>query len=115
MPRLIDADALIPSEVHTVVMRKADGKEVWGSVLYAEQIYRYLCDSIEDCETVEAEPIKHGRWIVKIYEHKYKNGYWTERRTECSVCGSKPLYDEFQQKAESDYCPQCGAKMDLTE
>lgn len=38
MVRLIDADALIPSEVHTVVVRKLDGQEVWESVLYAEQI-----------------------------------------------------------------------------
>lgn len=36
--RLVDADALIPSEVHTVVVRKLDGQEVWESVLYAEQI-----------------------------------------------------------------------------
>jgi hypothetical protein len=42
--RLIDADALIPTEVHTVVVLK-DGREQLESVLYAEQI--------DDAPTVE--------------------------------------------------------------
>ena len=42
--RLIDADALIPTEVHTVVVLK-DGREQLESVLYAEQV--------DDAPTVE--------------------------------------------------------------
>lgn len=44
MPRLIDADALIPTQVHTVVVLK-DGREQLESVLYAEQV--------DDAPTVE--------------------------------------------------------------
>ena len=42
--RLIDADALIPTQVHTVVVLK-DGREQLESVLYAEQV--------DDAPTVE--------------------------------------------------------------
>lgn len=44
MSRLIDADALIPTQVHTVVVLK-DGREQLESVLYAEQV--------DDAPTVE--------------------------------------------------------------
>ena len=60
--RLIDGDALIPSEVHTVVVRKLDGKEVWESVLYAEQI--------DDAPTVDAVPVN---WIEDYLEQIHKD------------------------------------------
>ena len=44
---------------------------------------------------------KHGRWI----HHQYGN---TEGYYECNNCGKINSY-------ESNYCPKCGAKMDLTE
>lgn len=48
MARYIDADALIPSEVHTVVVLKEGGTEVLESVLYAEQIdYAPTVDAVE--------------------------------------------------------------------
>lgn len=43
----------------------------------------------------DAEPIKHGRWI-------WKNYYLV-----CSECG--------KENDRTDYCPNCGAKMDLDE
>ena len=61
--------------------------------------------------TIDAAPVKHGKWV----ENKY--GYIT-----CSNCDSFPLeamtgslatihYEPY----ESEYCPHCGAKMDLEE
>lgn len=52
-----------------------------------------------ECE-VEFAPVKHGRWIplekeIGLYE--------------CSICGHKIL------RAECNYCPNCGAKMDEVE
>lgn len=64
-------------------------------------------DTITDIELSDVQLVKHGRWIG-IHEYCKKNGYipsgigayyW------CSEC----------EKAEpkiSDYCPNCGARMD---
>lgn len=56
---------------------------------------------IDIAPTIEAETIKHGRWK----HHQYGNtaGYY-----ECDNCGKINSY-------ESNYCPKCGAKMDLEE
>jgi hypothetical protein len=47
--------------------------------------------------TVEAEPVRHGRWIAQDD---------TFTRFRCSVCELKN-YDGY-----GKYCPNCGAKMD---
>lgn len=56
--------------------------------------------------TIEAEPVKHGRW--KPYE------FATNRRwRKCSVCGTADEYiNEVGLVAIRNYCPNCGAKMD---
>ena len=55
----------------------------------------------------DVQPVKHGRWIG-IYEYCEKNGYvpsgmgiyyW------CSEC-------DKAEKKTSDFCPNCGARMD---
>lgn len=54
---------------------------------------------IKACPTVEAEPVRHGRWIFDDgVEYCYK----------CSECKAvtPPHY------IAHDYCPHCGAKMD---
>lgn len=56
-------------------------------------------DTIIDLQpTIEAEPIKHGRWIDRGY---MKVGF------NCSVCGAYVI------SGKENYCPNCGAKMDL--
>lgn len=77
MPRMIDADALL------------DIVEQQGYV---------TVDDIINAETIEAEPVKHGRWVpVKL----------TRRTTEykCSICG------RWERTDKEPYC-NCGAKMD---
>ena len=51
-------------------------------------------------EPIELTVVKHGRWIVKgqdIY---------------CSVCGEESAYTWHGSSKFSNYCPNCGAKMD---
>ena len=52
---------------------------------------------IEDMPTVEAKPVVHGRW--KRYG---------KNLGECSECGEIV-------SVRSNYCPNCGAKMDEKE
>ncbi len=51
-------------------------------------------------EALKDEPVKHGHWISK-----FENG---KVNTYCSACGNI-TYGLYH------YCPDCGAKMDLTE
>ena len=73
--RLIDADALIGKH------------EPRGDGIYVD-----VWD-IEAAPTIEAEPVKHGRWDEK------------KRFVECSACGERRMITH-------NFCPNCGAKMD---
>ena len=52
--------------------------------------------AIADAPTINADPVKHGRW-VKDEEKDMKH---------CSECGYRVYFTH-------NYCPSCGAKMDL--
>ena len=57
---------------------------------------------INDAVQVEAEPVRHGRWVQKILPI---GGGDKIRMYLCSEC-------EKYVSMDSDYCPNCGAKMD---
>lgn len=69
---------------------------------YDEPKYAALSKAIF---ALEAEPIKHGRWI-KLYHDNYK----------CSECGAW-WGSDYNDEVINDfnYCPNCGAKMDEVE
>ena len=71
------------------------GQTVEDEKAYREkwELVRYVLLS---APTIEAEPVKQGRWISK-------NGW-----IECSNCHSEPPNES---NIESDYCPNCGADM----
>ena len=77
--RLIDADKL---DIYDV------------SPAYGMCVMGVTQEDIDDAPTVEAEPVRHGRWTV------------TRWFVQCSECGEAfPL-------TPTNYCPNCGAKMD---
>lgn len=87
MPRLIDADVM---------------REDWLENGQNEYVYdtNAVLDSIDEQPTVDAEPVRHGRW---------KNTHIGT--IECSECGhGYNLVGMFVL-----YCPHCGAKMDLED
>ena len=55
----------------------------------------------------DVAPVRHGRW-VKIYENGEPKVEQHQVGVFCSKCMNVPK-DRF---TESDYCPNCGAKMD---
>jgi hypothetical protein len=66
---------------------------------------------IDDQPTIEAEPVRHGRWIQ--YSRNADETY-----IECSNCcvASRPRHLQMVTRTGSglpDYCPNCGARMDL--
>ena len=56
---------------------------------------------VQDAPTVDAVEVVHGRWIEEIE----KNEEFESEMVKCSVCGQLRFF-------ESNYCPNCGAKMD---
>ena len=79
-------------------------------------------DYVRTAPTIEAEPVRHGRWIEKLpYEDETVKDL--EFQIVCSRCdeqNSSITFDENSVPIEKTfyrtrYCPNCGAKMDLTE
>jgi Zn finger protein HypA/HybF involved in hydrogenase expression len=58
-----------------------------------------LEDLIKRLPIIEAEPIKHGRWIMK------QHLIFHQQLPYCSECDKTGIF-------KYDYCPHCGAKMD---
>lgn len=94
--RLIDADAVMKRFADIVAPScHSDFAKVptWNDAVAV----------VDDAPTVDAEPVRYGRWILRLGDEDYK----------CSVCG-------YQQKAYAlsshfKYCTNCGAKMDEEE
>lgn len=62
--------------------------------------YSNLWDEVDDMPAADVQPVKHGRWINENF------------CTRCSACGNMTIYDKYSREVESDYCPNCGARMD---
>lgn len=76
---------------------------------------RYVCNSImsvlgdeNQTPTIEAEPVRHGRWVMTCYTTISKRGrVISNKKFACSECG----YGNGRR--QNNYCPNCNAKMDL--
>ena len=92
--RLIDADALFAK---AELLNKRERRAVQGALLVSP--------------TIEAEPVRHGRW-----EKTEEPLGWQEVDCiECSVCHESWVASEdygFDFLDFRKYCPNCGAKMD---
>ena len=67
---------------------------------------------IESAPIEDVVEVKHGYWKQKHYEGGFMDGTNFE---ECSICRYRRYFDDIRFKLTFDYCPKCGAKMDLKE
>ena len=105
--RLIDADALM-IEPDRGMMNGVlfVGDRSGGKTL--TMVQNALKKMINNAPTIDAEPVRHGRWI-DMQEDDATEGMWR-----CSVCGSDSYFDILTPaEAGCYYCPNCGAKMDV--
>lgn len=89
--RLIDADKLVD---------KFGGVDGWNMGQFQTD---EIVEIIEEQPTIEAEPVRHGKWIKKFIESAEWN--WDELYYECSEC-------TLLSETVSEFCPHCGTKMD---
>lgn len=104
--RLIDAEAFLKTE-----------NDRCGSALLVGTCTsdnEYLSERLKKAPTIEVKPVVHGRWIP-LTECANEGVY-------CSICKKKVWKLDYAQcskksrnKLESNYCPNCGAKMDEKE
>lgn len=90
-----------------------NGDDVCGVTEYDEDGFsmRYKAvpvEAIRQAPAVDAEPVKHGKWDDSG-RYAFGDGSLAIR---CSECGCALHEDEYQ-KYYWNYCPNCGAKMDL--
>lgn len=67
---------------------------------------RAALDMIEDAPAVDAEPVRHGRWVQSTKEDEDWGGFFY--RYTCTVCG---WYCGSNPNGLYVFCPNCGAKM----
>lgn len=94
---LIDREKLV-QEIKSQSNRLCLG-HISTSDIDAEDIVQLIVDA----PTVEAEPVRHGKWIDDLDENGRLRSAWRK----CSFCGGR----NYSKK--TPYCPNCGAKMDL--
>ncbi len=69
----------------------------------AEMVLQWMDEYIKK-NTIDAVEVVHGRWVKQV-----ENGmYWYV----CSECGEEVPKTRYKHDFFSDYCPNCGAKMD---
>lgn len=101
--RLIDADALLERENYNpfFLTGARNGKGLFSACK------AYLQMTVESAPTIEAEPVKRGRWVVR------------GGKRYCSVCKERACVtrdmEDFWYTVGTRFCPNCGAKLDLKE
>ena len=75
----------------------------------AYHLTNYATLILREAPTIDVAPVRHGRWI-SLTDCSNAGVY-------CSVCHKKVYKEDYaicnrKNKLRSDYCPNCGAKMD---
>lgn len=119
MQRLIDADAFRKGMYHEAFETDSDLQK-WDSGCWIR--WKMLENHLQEAPTVDAVPVKHGRWMTYKYDEKqYRNvivpwdGKGIPNNIFCSECSTPALLNGHEEDVDSNYCPKCGAKMDLED
>jgi hypothetical protein len=97
--RLIDADKIVNYET--------TGNISCGNIHKENQHLVILpIEHLSDIPTVDAEIVKHGKWISGAEDFTCGN-----YKYECSCC--ECYFNLSDGDGDYYYCPNCGAKMDL--
>ena len=62
--------------------------------------------AILDAPAADVAPVRHGRWVQVICHEEFEDGFVDHVKECCSVCHAP------NGRKTTNYCPDCGAKMD---
>lgn len=100
MARLIDEDDFLKR----LNERPVDYIDPGCDFYYSEETVESV---LTETPTVDAVPVVHGRWIPTYHTYYNRDG-------ECKIADEWHCSEcEIYSKAKWNYCPNCGAKMDL--
>lgn len=103
MPELIDRQAVL-AEIGEFQIRFNETGDSHERVAYASAEHCKLV--IKAAPTIEAEPVRHGRWLSL-------EGWFNKSSVKCSVCGNTLNMDGVNAgRGDANFCPNCGARMD---
>lgn len=100
--RLIDANALV-KEIESVHCK---GCNNYNGAMCRACEWMDAMDYIEDAPTIDAQPVKHGKWVM------HKAPFPIQSIYSCSECNSSVPGNIFVVGCDFEFCPYCGAKMD---
>ncbi len=97
----------LSAETPTDLISRADAIEAVRGLFdmrrrRAKEIVACIESAFEALPSAEAV---QGEWICKDSDDM--SVFWYE----CSICGEKPPKDQFNHEWKSNFCPNCGAKM----
>lgn len=97
-------DDLISREAAIAIMQ-AKGEMAMGT---PGTVFYSAAHMLEMMPAVDAEPVRHGKWLKA-------SGMLPPEchdKKRCSVCANFALHDRLGRVRPSNYCPNCGAKME---
>ena len=106
--RLIDADARMEDieNSHCVDCSKYGDEKKCKKCWVTDAMW-----ALKHAPTEDAAPVVHGRWIERPLDN------FRKYEVKCSECGFIGIgnYDQYLEPIDFNYCPNCGAKMDLED
>jgi len=120
--RPIDADALIDDCMERYCKecdkRKGIKNGKWRIIYEIGEVPCRACDvddlkaELENAQTVDVRENVHGKWIErKVIEDGKAIDEWQSAK--CSVCGKYHTTPYLYNFDDFNYCPNCGAKMEV--
>ena len=104
--RLIDADELKRELAAVKIVIDEDilkCNSVHDELVHLlKKVEDVVVEKISEQPTIEAQPMVHGEWIYEYHT-------W-----HCNICGCHP-YKGYIPREPSNFCPNCGARMDGKE
>ncbi len=107
--RLIDADnLLIEMEAGCIPIHEKGISGITGDE-------SCIKDYIDNAPTVDAEPVKYGKWLIdedRVLQPNKDGTFSVGNTYTCFECNWKCSCED---KLNFSYCPNCGAKMECKE
>ena len=102
MAEYIEKDALV---------RMLRAKAEMGRLSEYSVCFDNVAKMIELLPAADVAEVKHGKWIGKQLDN------FRKYEVTCSNCGWIGIenYDSYNDPSDFNYCPNCGAKMDLED